>query len=114
MKYILLLLLSFPVSAQEWTTEDTQWEAGYLALHLIDWGQTLDIAENSQYTELNPLIGSNPSRGDVNRYFAVTAIGHYLISRYLGENRRLWQQTTMFIEFNVVARNASIGVNINF
>lgn len=99
--------------ASEWTQENKKWETAYMATHLIDWGQTLEIARNPKYYETNPILGKTPTRGEVNRYFLITGIGHYLISRYLDDYRLAWQKTTFFIELGVVTRNASIGIKMS-
>lgn len=117
-KYFILIasmLFNLNVSANEWTTENTAWESAYMVAHLVDWGQTLDIASSSEFVEKNPLLGVNPTRGDVNKYFLLTGIGHYLISRYVFDDyRATWQQSTFFIQFNVVRKNISLGVRVNF
>lgn len=100
--------------AAEWTKENTNWESAYLVAHLVDWGQTLEISNNPRYTEINPALGKYPSEDEVNQYFLITGVGHYFISRYLGENRLLWQQATFIVELNVIARNASLGIRVNF
>jgi len=116
--YIVIIVLfvtgASELKAMEWTKENTQWESAYMVTHIIDWGQTLEIAENPNFTEVNPILGSNPNRGDVNRYFLLTGIGHYLMSSYLDEWRETWQKTTFFIQFSVVANNAMLGVKITF
>lgn len=113
-KYILIFSLSFPVYSQEWTKENTAWETAFIATHLIDWGQTLDIIESPKFQESNPFLGRNPTRGEVNRYFILMGVSHYLISRHLTEYRSVWQKTTFFYELNVINRNAKIGIKINF
>lgn len=117
-KYILILIMLLPVTvnASEWTTKNTQFESAYLAVHLIDWGQTLDIVDRAyDYKESNHYLGEHPSRGDVNRYFLLVGAGHYLVSNFLDNEYRLaWQQTTFVVQLSMVLRNASIGLNVNF
>lgn len=117
MKYILILLMLSPaVKASEWTTQNTQFEIAYLAIHLADWGQTLDIVDRPyDYNESNHYLGKHPSRGDVNRYFLLVGAGHYLVSNFLDNEYRLaWQQTTFVVQLSMVLRNASIGLNVSF
>lgn len=113
---VLLLIVPFAFPAQAgWTTADTTREAVYLGLHVADWGQTLGIAESPNYYESNPILGRNPSRGEVNRYFAVTAIGHAAVAYLLPhEAREVWQYTTIGMEAGIVARNYNVGIEFNF
>jgi hypothetical protein len=38
--------MSLPPSAYaEWSKQDQQRQLAYTALHMVDWGQTLDIAD---------------------------------------------------------------------
>ncbi len=117
MKFILIILFligASEVNASEWTKDDTKWESAYLVTHIIDWGQTLDIASNNKYRETNIFLGRNPTEDEVNRYFLLTGVGHYLVSLLLSDNRRVWQKATFFIEFGVISKNASIGIKVKF
>jgi hypothetical protein len=44
---ILLSLTSVSYSFDKWTKGQIALEATYLALHVVDWSQTLKIADNS-------------------------------------------------------------------
>lgn len=110
-------LSSAPVFASDWTTEDTWWQAAYLALHVADWGQTRDIVkrEGEGYYETNPILGRHPSLKRVDTYFTVTALAHTAISYALPAAwRRGWQHVTIGVEAGYVSYNYSIGLNINF
>jgi len=116
-------LLSGPAAA-EWTTADTAREVTYLGLHVADWGQTLDIAENDDFYETNPVLGKQPSRGEVNRYFALTGLTHVAISAVLPNEatfmshdwnpRASWQYVSIAVEGSTVYRNYKIGIRIEF
>lgn len=116
----LILLVSAldarPALADNMTGADWQREAVYQVLHVVDWGQTLDIAARpDEYRELNPLIGTHPSRGDVNRYFAITALVHLGITRALPRRyRSAWQYVTIGVQAGNTWRNARIGLRLNF
>lgn len=105
-----------PVHASEWTKADTAWEAGYLVLHVIDWGQTRNISRRPDaYRELNPILGSHPSIERVNTYFALTAIAHTAISYALPADwRRGWQMVSIGMEATAVSNNYKIGLKIDF
>lgn len=94
-----------------WNSADTKREILYGLLHTTDWLQTQEIARNPDYYETNLVLGSNPSVGEVNTYFAMTLIGHVTISYFLPEkHRKIWQFITIGIEAGVVGHNVLIGV----
>ena len=99
----------------EWTHTDTALQLSYTALHIADWGQTLDIENHPTAYETNPFLGKNPSRGEINTYFASTLALHWLIARVLPQKwRSQFQLGTIALEFNVVSDNHSAGIRLNF
>ena len=87
----------------------------YLLLHLIDWGQTLDIADRpDQYRELNPILGSHPTRGEVNRYMAASAVSVLYLDEYVFKKNKIFRNVVMTIVGTVVVRNTTIGLRVNF
>jgi len=112
---IAILLLCASTSALAWSEADTKRELAYLTLHTIDWSQTLDIAESDEFFERNQVLGSHPDRGEVHRYFVLTGLTHYGISRALPPNyRKWWQRITIATRAGYVAHNISIGVEFRF
>ena len=112
---ILILLFSIPVYADEWTQEDTAWQATTLLIMGADWLQTKEIARNPKYTETNILLGSYPSQNEVDAYFLGCAIIHTTISYYLPKKyRRYWQYVFIGVEAGCVAHNINAGVKIKF
>jgi hypothetical protein len=87
-----------------------------MALHVTDWGQTLYIADNPQkFHETNPVLGSHPSRDQVNLYFLATGIGHAAVSYLVpDEVRPYWQYGTIGLEIYCVGSNFSAGVGFGF
>lgn len=118
MKYLIIIMFfvvgASELNAQEWTKENTQWETAYFVTRIIDWGQTLEIQRNPKYYELNQFLGKHPTRGEINRYFIVTGIGHLVISNYLDEWRLPWQQASFFYSLGVVSRNFEMGIKVKF
>lgn len=112
---ILFLALTSPAHA-EWTKTDTAFQAGYLILHVIDWGMTRDIAKNpDKFHELNPLIGRHPSVEWVDTYMALSLVGHTVVSYVLpSKYRRWWQITTIGFKGGLVINSFSIGLKVNF
>lgn len=95
---------------------DGERELAYLLLHGLDWGQTRDIASKpNRFTETNAFLGEHPSDSDVNRYFALTGLGHYALSRMLPSDwARVFQNVTAGLENGVTNRNAMLGVQVKF
>jgi hypothetical protein len=87
-----------------------------LALHTIDWGQTLHISDNpNEFRETNFLLGEHPSRGNVTEYFIATGIGHILITHILPtEWRKYWQWSTIALEIGCTANNYKLGISATF
>ena len=113
----LLALFATPSisSSSQWTKKDTAYELTYAVFHVVDWGQTLYVARNDGFSELNPILGPEPSVGEVNTYFLSTLIGHFAVSYFLPEEyRRYWQIGTIILQFGITARNAALGVKVSF
>ena len=117
MKYLILLLaLVSSTEAQAWSKHDTYWEAAYLAIHVLDWGQTRDIARsNGYFYESNVIMGLNPTIKEVNTYFAVTGILHVVTAVALPRKyRRIFQASTMAWELGYVSGNAMVKIEVDF
>ena len=99
----------------EWSHTDTALQLSYTALHIADWGQSLDIENHPNHFETNPVLGSHPTRGEINTYFATTLALHWLIARALPQKwRNQFQLGTIALEFDVVSDNRSAGIRVNF
>lgn len=99
----------------DWTHTDTALQLSYTALHIADWGQTLDIENHANAYETNPILGRSPSRGEINTYFASTLALHWLIARVLPQKwRSQFQLGTIALEFDVISENHSAGIRLNF
>lgn len=116
-----------PVYAAEWTREHIGWEAGWIFLHGLDYGQTRYIAANPQdWKELNPILGPHPTDGQVNLFFLGSAVAHLAMSHFapdiaewLGGDpkkdwRRRWQMMSIVIKGGVVGRNMAIGIGVRW
>jgi hypothetical protein len=82
----------------------------------IDWGQTLDIVNNSEeYYETNPFLGDHPSRGKVNTYFAGWVIANYGVTKLLkGNFRKAWLWSLNAFQLSSIHNNYNIGLRLNF
>lgn len=117
--FTMCLMLSFQAHAfDEWTKMEIGMEAVYVAAHIIDWGQTLDIADNPDiyWEEVNcPMLGKHPSRGRVNKVFAAGLILQPIIAHVLPHDlRKLWILSGIALEVSCIHGNQSIGLNVRF
>jgi hypothetical protein len=109
-----------------WSDADTYRELASLGLLGADWAQTrtiskhpLDMNPDGTYAwkaETNPLLGSHPSIGEVNNYFAASMLAHALIASQLPPEIRKWfQYGTIGLEAPVVGRNKfNFGIGMTF
>ena len=128
---VALLCSALPASALDpWTWTDTAVEAAYLSLHVVDWGQTNDIAAPAAwhqcpgggawrpaktYHERTPVLGRNPSRDRIAAYFIGTGLLHIGLARVLpGRWRTAFQVGTVGLEGFVTYRNARLGFVVRF
>ena len=118
MKLIILVLLfiSSPAFASDWSKDDVTREAIILVIHTVDWGQTRTIAKNpNQWRERNAPMGDHPSVSDVNKHFVLTGLVRVGISHFLSpETRKYWQYASIVIGGTNIARNHHIGLRISF
>lgn len=94
-------------------------EAAYLALHIADWGQTRNIAKHPEkWNEVNKILGPHPSTKEVDRYFALTGLGHVALSKLLEDSPQLndwFKAMTIGLEAGIVGRNKfKFGINSTF
>ena len=126
-----ILLTSSRVFADErnWSTADTYRQATVIALTVADWSQTRHIVRNpcarggggtsctDPFREnglARPFIGSRPSVGSVNSYFAASIITSAVISYVLPSKwRTRYQYVEIGIEAGFVHRNY-IGIKYGF
>lgn len=116
MKLILLLVLLCSCASDPWTKDQIYLQGIATTLKVIDWGQTLDIADKpDRYTEINPLIGEKPDRSRVNKYFACSAVSQVLITHLLPFKwRKYWIGSNIIISGILVGRSYSIGLRVNY
>ena len=123
-RILLAIFLSFALvvcayaddTERKWTKTDTAFQLAYYTLHTVDWLQTRYIAKRPEkYYESNPLIGTHPSIGRVNTYFAVTAVINTLVPYALPKPyRTYWQGGMIGIEAVCIGSNARLGVKLQF
>jgi hypothetical protein len=114
---LFLLLATAPsLAADPWSNADKAREAVYLTLHVVDWGQSLDIAKRPDaYNEENFILGTQPSVRRVNTHFAVTAALHVAAVHVMPSSwRPVFQYLWIATEAGFVCNNYRIGLRMNF
>ena len=121
MKIFILLIFglmpSLSYASDPWSPQDIALESIYVALHVVDWGQTRDIANqpDEYYEAYNPILGKHPSKDKVDLWFVSTTITHILITNYLPSKcRPYFQGVTIGMAGTLVLINMSIGLKIAF
>jgi hypothetical protein len=117
MKKLIILLALLCTSAQgtdTWTAQDTQRQAIFTSLMVLDDRLTMDIVHHAQ-EEKNPLLGKHPGNAQIHQYFVAGALIHYAISASLPSNlRAMWQQAGIAIEVGATANNFNVGLGLHF
>ena len=112
---IILLITVKPVTANDWTRQDTYYQAGYTMLLFADYLQTMEIIEDGSLYETNPILGRYPSKQETSAYFASCAITAAVAAFLLPPKQRRWLYIFLIgIESNTIYHNYQIGIRINF
>lgn len=115
---VFVVLFTAYAGSDEWTTTDTALEVTYQVLHRIDWKQTLVIASRpSEFYEKDAAsdIGCHPTKRQVNRYMAYSAIGHLAMSYVLRKPWRTGFQMITIVDLEpTLRRNKRLGINISY
>ena len=115
MRYLILMLFPSICFAGDWTTADTLRQGAFTGLAIADWAQTRYISKHPEFYETNQILGSHPSTGKVDTYFAASIVGHAVISYMLPPAwRQGWQYVWIGVEAQKVVHNHSIGIKFNF
>jgi len=119
--FTLAFLLAATANANEWRTQDTVREAVWQAINIVDMGTTLDLAKQNEqlgyqrYTEINPLIGYNPTPEQVTERMLIGAVAHAAISYALPHKwREAWQYLSIGTSAAFATNNLEIGLKVNF
>lgn len=116
---VLALLAPFgtvQAADDDWTMEERTTFAVSSVLLVADWAQTRQIVLNADsFHETNPVLGTHPSMGRVNAYFATALALNYVIGNSLPTGwRKAWFIGVQSVEANVVQHNLSIGLDLSF
>lgn len=125
---LLLACAAEQARGDDWTTGDTVRQAALSALILADWGQTQQIARGgldqckgaqtrcTYYFERGPaahFIGTNPSVGQVNNYFAASLLLSAGVAAVLPRGwRDAFQYVYIGYEVRSVESNRGMGLTV--
>jgi hypothetical protein len=100
------------LEARQWNARDTVLEGAMLALLVVDWRQTRNIAAHpSLWEETNPILGAHPSAARVDAWFAASAVAHVAAAYVLPPRWRTpFQLLSISAEGLCVSRNFAIGI----
>jgi hypothetical protein len=109
-------VLSNSFAFDKWSKRDYALQATWTVLHVVDWGQTLDIAKNSdRFHELNLFIGRHPSVGRVNLLMGLGAVINPTIVHVLPSKwRPYFQGLYLGMTTGCVVNNYNVGLRVNF
>jgi hypothetical protein len=114
----LLTLSTPPAGAREpWDKADKFMFMNFLALSVVDWGQTVDISKrpDEYYEKYNWILKGHPTTMKTHIYFASSILANYLIVDFLPKTwRKVWLGGGIALELFMTANNASIGLNMRF
>jgi hypothetical protein len=116
---VILIITLSPFNSfafDKWSKQDIILESIWLGLNLLDWGQTLYIADHPQnYYERNSLFSDHPDRGRVNFLFALGIPLHIGITHLLPAKwRPYYQGVTISITGYCVINNFQAGIGFAF
>ena len=99
-----------------WDRTDSLLLTTALSTIAIDWAQTRDISRNPQrFTEGNPFLGSHPSVGRVDKYFALAMAGTAVTAGFLAPTPRKWfLGGVTAVEVVVIISNHRVGIRADF
>lgn len=124
-RILLLLFASTPLfgAYEDWDTLDKNLWKSYLALNVIDTGQTFDLIKKQRQVdcftmcnliETNPLLGKNPSRKEfLALKVATVGLSYYLLDKY-PDQRTLVLGIMNGIYIDTVLNNHEIGLRVKF
>ena len=97
------------------TETDKKGIIAFNMLQTIDMLQTLEIANNDDYYENNPILGKHPNEFQVITYFIVRGFAHYEATKMIPlKYRNVWHTYNIVYNYDVIRDNHNIGIRIEF
>jgi hypothetical protein len=99
-----------------WDKTDSLLLTTALSTIAVDWAQTRDISRHPErFTEGNPFLGSHPSVGRVDKYFALAMAGTAATAGFLTSTPRKWfLGGVTAVEVVVIISNHRVGIRADF
>lgn len=117
---IIILIMSFPIYASDWDTQDTILQTAFIGTLSIDAWQTYTFLYTGDYRERgfqegNPIFGNHPSKQKFFFLNGIWIIFHTTIA-YLLPNpiRNIWQIVWIGDEIFCIYHNYKCGVRFSF
>ena len=120
MRVILFLLMLIPSTAWAWEDWDRETKTMFVASSIAitaDWATTRDMTGryDEGYYELNPILGSYPTRTEVDLYMIGMLVTNYFITDWLPKEHRIFYLGVRTITHGSAAHNnAQIGLRLRF
>lgn len=111
-----LTITSGCATTAKWDAGDKALGGALVAVNVIDWKQTRQIARNpDRWYEKNPTMRRHPSTSDVDTHFLAVVASELLIADLLDHPARKWfLGANAAIEFYYVRQNAKLGISISW
>ena len=119
-KLLALVLLLVGTSTwadnRTWTPEEKAWLGTAAAVTVADWSTTRDLSRRYRegYYENNPILGKQPSTGQVDLYFVSAGLIGYAIADNMDRHRTTFLQAWTAVEIYYTNRNLNIGLRMKF
>jgi len=112
----LLAVLTACAAPQPLSRRDVALEVSWLAIHLVDYGQTRTVARNpDRYYECNPCYGEHPSADRIDVLFPLGAALHPVVTWLLPPRwRPYWQGASIASSGGCVVNNQQNGIRPDF
>ena len=97
------------------TEKDRSYIVASTILQGIDMLQTLEIANNDDYYETNPILGKHPNELEVITYFVARAFTLSELTKMTPQKYRGFTNAFNIVyNFDIVRKNHAIGIRIGF
>lgn len=84
-------------------------------LSVVDLAQTREIVANPQWHETNPILGRDPTNGEVTAYFLSRAALQYVVADALPSGwRAAYLALELVVSVDTVYGNHKLGINMRF
>ena len=103
------------IAGEPWSSGERALGAAAIGALAIDWGQSRWIQRHPEalFYEKHPFLGSHPSVGEVDAYFAGAMLGTVVLADWLSPTwRRRFLAGVTVVELAVVGRNANLGIRV--